>query len=81
MPSSSSDGQTLPFQAIFKGKTAASLPKASDALTEAEEAGFIFTKGGKNHWSTLEAMEEVSAFRHVTTPLTTLRGLSLSPRC
>ena len=53
-------GEVLPFQAIFAGKTAASLPssKAPGYSKATEELKFHFesSKGG-NHWSTIETMK------------------------
>ena len=51
-------GHVLPFQAIYKGKTAQSLPCQS-FQKPAEDLGFIFTPGGDNHWSTLVCVQEV----------------------
>ena len=51
---SSLDGQLLPLQLIFQGKTDASLPPHTDASTL---AGFHLTKS-QNHWSNQETMQE-----------------------
>lgn len=51
-------GDILPFQAIYKGKTASSLPSKA-ARKACEAAGFVFTPGGEKHWSTIEAMKAV----------------------
>ena len=52
-------GEVLPFQAIFAGTTARSLPspKACDYEKATKTLKFQFESGGENHWSTLAAMK------------------------
>ncbi|KAF8609641.1 hypothetical protein BDV93DRAFT_432127 [Ceratobasidium sp. AG-I] len=50
-------GQILPFQSIFKGSTAASLPSAF-SRTPCEDHDFLFTSGGDKHWSSLGSMKQ-----------------------
>lgn len=54
-------GIMLPWQAIFKGRSTASLPSVS-ARRECESLGFHFMCGGDKHWSTFKCMQEVSAY-------------------
>lgn len=49
------DGEVLPFQMIFKGKTQASLPK-SNRMPEALIAGHDFTVS-ESHWCTFETLK------------------------
>ncbi|KAF8598614.1 hypothetical protein BDV93DRAFT_450846, partial [Ceratobasidium sp. AG-I] len=58
MVSVTAAGQVLPFQAIFKGSTHVSLP-SKRARRPCKQVGFLFTSGGKKHWSTLECMKDV----------------------
>ncbi|KZV86030.1 hypothetical protein EXIGLDRAFT_587471, partial [Exidia glandulosa HHB12029] len=53
------DGTLLPFQAIYKGYTKASLPTSkSPRWDEAEKLGFRFNWGGHTYWSTQETMQD-----------------------
>lgn len=52
-------GMMLPWQAIFKGRTTASLPSES-ARRDCEALGFNFMYGGDKHWSSFKCMQEVS---------------------
>ena len=52
-------GEILPFQCIYKGHTKNSLPYQT-VHVEAENAGFMFSCGGDNHWSNLECVKEVT---------------------
>lgn len=60
MVSSAMDGTFLPFQAVFAGTTARSLPRD---CTPATSKGILFSHGGNNHWSdhntTVQWVEEV----------------------
>ena len=56
----SMSGEVLPFQAIFSGKTPASLPtSAAPSYSKAtEDLKFRFEySGGDNHWSTIDTMK------------------------
>lgn len=62
---SSAAGDFLPFQQVWSGKTALSLPNATaDGMAEAKELGFhfAFAQSPKrtSHFSTLKTMKEVS---------------------
>lgn len=64
---SSAAGDFLPFQQVWSGMTAASLPAATaDGMDEARELGFDFTfaqsKKRTSHFSTLKTMKEVCTF-------------------
>jgi hypothetical protein len=59
MVATSCTGEILPMQCIWSGKTSASLPSAA-ARQPAEAQGFLFTPGGKNHWSSIKSMKAVS---------------------
>ncbi|GAB1527293.1 hypothetical protein RhiTH_010468 [Rhizoctonia solani] len=48
-------GQILPYQAIYKGQTAVSLPLVQACLL-CEAYKFVFISGGNKHWSTLDTM-------------------------
>lgn len=56
---SASSGDMLPFQAIWSGKTAKSLPEAR-LRAGAEKQGHRWVPGGERHWSTLETMKKAS---------------------
>lgn len=58
MPTITALGKVLPLQAIFAGKTNASLPSES-ARKPSEAKGFLYTSGGLKHWSNLKCMMEV----------------------
>lgn len=68
--SSTADGQFLPFQLIFGGKTARSCPTAkADKMERALSSGLRFTcaaseKNPSSHYSTLKTMKEVRIFIH-----------------
>ncbi|KAF8059060.1 hypothetical protein FPV67DRAFT_1379277, partial [Lyophyllum atratum] len=59
MVSLANDGTLLPFQAIYKGSTDASLPSSSArSMKEALDAGFLFeTSKTATYWSTQETMK------------------------
>lgn len=64
---SSAAGDFLPFQQVWSGKTAASLPSSTaDGMDEARELGFDFafaqSKKRTSHFSTLKTMKEVCIF-------------------
>lgn len=54
LPATAMDGSTLPFQVIFKGKTARCLPPAA-LRKRLEDLGWHWTQT-QTHWSTLETM-------------------------
>ena len=58
---SSADGDFLPFQQVWAGATAQSLPSAGAAhMDDACEQGFDFAEKNKgSHYSTLKTVEEV----------------------
>ena len=62
MPTITASGKVLPSQAIFKGTSDRSLPSAVTRRAT-EEKGFVYTIGGKKHWSTLDCMKEVCMFQ------------------
>jgi hypothetical protein len=62
MVTSSRDGKLLPFQAILKGKTDASLPRKEERKL-AENMGTTFEPGGEKHWATLDTTKSVSAIK------------------
>jgi hypothetical protein len=71
MTTISASGELLPFQAIFKGRTAASLPNPSPdnpelkaAYNEAINLGFRFEFAGESdtYWSTLQTMKDWVTF-------------------
>ncbi|KAF7798423.1 hypothetical protein EIP86_009644 [Pleurotus ostreatoroseus] len=61
-------GEVLPFQAIWKGKTAASLPSSTARMrAEADQLGFRFESSKTDtYWSTFETM--CSYIDHILTP-------------
>lgn len=59
MVGSSASGDMLPFQAIWSGKTAKSLPEPK-VRAPGEKQGHRWVPGGERHWSTLETMKKVS---------------------
>ncbi|KAF6752496.1 hypothetical protein DFP72DRAFT_991082 [Ephemerocybe angulata] len=59
MVATSCTGEILPMQCIWTGKTPAALPSAN-SRAPAEQEGFLFTPGGKNHWSSVASMKAVS---------------------
>lgn len=61
MPTITAGGKALPNQAIFSGRSARSLPSPASRKAS-EEKGFLYTSGGKKHWSNLSCMKEVSYF-------------------
>lgn len=57
LASVSASGVLLPFQAIYKGYTNASLPtSAAPRWAEAVQLGFHFAYGGHTYWSTQQSM-------------------------
>ena len=54
------NGELLPFQAVYKGKSTASLPDiGSVGMKESLTAGMVFSVSGtETHWSTHETMHE-----------------------
>ncbi|KAI5449041.1 hypothetical protein NCC49_005652 [Naganishia albida] len=54
---SSMDGKLFSFQAIFKGKTEASLPGKNERKA-AENMGMKFEPGGDKHWANLETTKK-----------------------
>ncbi|KZV80767.1 hypothetical protein EXIGLDRAFT_578050, partial [Exidia glandulosa HHB12029] len=57
LASVSASGKLLPFQAIYKGYTKASLPTTkAPRWDEAIELGFDFAFGGHTYWSTQQSM-------------------------
>jgi hypothetical protein len=86
----SESGKLLPFQAIFKGRSSASLhspshddPELKKAYKEAMELGFHFEYAGDTYWSTLETMK--SWVDHILAPYFTkqkaLLGLQNDHEC
>lgn len=52
---SSMDGDMLPFQSVWGGTTAASLPSKKSAwYSEAKDLGFTYAHGDTRHWSSWE---------------------------
>ena len=64
----SMSGAVLPFQAVYAGSTAHSLPSpaAPDHHKATDTLGFHFESGGSNHWSTLSTMQ--SYVQHILVP-------------
>ena len=58
MPTISASGKVLPSQVIFNGDSDRSLPSVA-ARKATEAKGFIYTSGGKRHWSNQHCMKEV----------------------
>ncbi|KZV94983.1 hypothetical protein EXIGLDRAFT_611197, partial [Exidia glandulosa HHB12029] len=56
---SSCSGELLPFQTVWGGKRADSLPSpAADGWAEAEALGFKHAHGDTRHWSSRQSMKE-----------------------
>ena len=53
---STAAGKFLPFQAVWKGETKASLPNTRE-ISE-EKHGFVYSTNVKNHWSNLATTKE-----------------------
>jgi hypothetical protein len=63
----SMSGEALPFQAIYAGQTARSLPSpAAPDYQKATVLKFHFESGGDNHWSTLGTMK--TCVQHILVP-------------
>jgi hypothetical protein len=51
------DGQLLPLQSVYTGKSALSLPRRPRRMY-AEECGHTFAYGGLTYWSTMDTMKQ-----------------------
>ncbi|KAI0772980.1 hypothetical protein BD413DRAFT_473705, partial [Trametes elegans] len=59
---SSLDGQLLPFQSVWGGSSAASLPsKEAPRQAEADKLGFVYAHGDTRHWSSRDTTKQASS--------------------